>query len=68
VSQLKDLLGLSAVKVPADLVEALPALWAARGSVNPTALLLGLIAIAGIALMRRLAPTSRATEPRFRSR
>ena len=41
VSQLKDLLGLSAVKVPADLVEALPALWAARGSVNPTALLLG---------------------------
>jgi SulP family sulfate permease len=57
VSQLKDLLGLSAVKVPADLVEALPALWAARGAVNPTALLLGLMAIAGIALLRRLAPS-----------
>ena len=56
VSQLKDLLGLSAVKVPADLVEALPALWAARGAVNPAALLLGLSAIAGIALLRRLAP------------
>jgi SulP family sulfate permease len=57
VSQLKDLLGLSAVKVPVDLVEALPALWAARGAVNPTALLLGLMAIAGIALLRRLAPS-----------
>jgi len=56
VSQLKDLLGLSAIKVPADLVEALPALWAARGAVNPTALLLGVMAIAGIALLRRLSP------------
>ena len=56
VGQLKDLLGLSTVRVPADLVEALPALWAARGAVNPTALLLGLMAIAGIALLRRLTP------------
>ena len=56
VSQLKDLLGLSATKVPADLVEALPALWAARGAVNPTALLLGVLSIVGIATLRRLAP------------
>jgi len=48
VSQLKDLLGLSA-KVPADLVEAIPALWAASGSINIAALLVGLLSIAGIA-------------------
>jgi SulP family sulfate permease len=55
VSQLKDLLGLSA-RVPADLVEAVPALWAARGSINPAALTLGVVSIAGIALLRRRAP------------
>ena len=56
VSQLKDLLGLSAAKVPADLVEALPALWAAREMINPVALAVGLSSIAGIALLRRIAP------------
>lgn len=56
VSQLKDLLGLSVAKVPADLVEALPALWAARDAINPTARVLGLLSIAGIALLRRIAP------------
>jgi sulfate permease, SulP family len=56
VSQLKDLLGLSAANVPADLVEALPALWAARGAINPVALLIGLFSIAGIALLRRFTP------------
>jgi sulfate permease, SulP family len=56
VSQLKDLLGLSATKVSADLVEALPALWAAREAINPTALAIGLFSIAGIALLRRIAP------------
>ena len=56
VSQLKDLLGLSAAKVPADLVQALPALWAAHNDVNPTALAIGLFAIGGIALLRRIAP------------
>lgn len=56
VSQLKDLLGLSAAKVPADLVEALPALWAARGAINPSALAVGLFSIVGIALLRRIAP------------
>src|SRR5687768_7397581 len=55
VSQLKDLFGLPAM-VPADLVEALPALWAAREAVNPAALAIGVICIAGIALLRHIAP------------
>jgi SulP family sulfate permease len=55
VSQLKDLLGLPAA-VPADLVEALPALWSAREAINSTALAIGVIAIFCIALLRRIAP------------
>lgn len=57
ISQLKDLLGLSAADVPADLVEALPALWDARGATNAAALAIGLLSIVGIALFRRLAPS-----------
>ena len=57
VSQLKDLLGLSAAHVPADLVHGLPALWSARGDLNPLALLVGVLSIAGIALFRRLYPS-----------
>src|SRR5687768_3723339 len=56
VSQLKDLLGLSAANVPADVIEALPALWTAREAVNPAALAIGIFSIAGIALLRRVAP------------
>jgi len=55
VSQLKDLLGLSA-HVPADLVHGLPALWAARSQANVAALGVGAVAIAGIALLRHLIP------------
>jgi len=55
ISQLKDLLGLSA-RVPADLVDAVPALWAASESIHATALVVGLFSIAGIAVMRRAAP------------
>jgi len=55
VSQLKDLLGLSA-HVPADLVHGLPRLWAARGQANLAALGVGIVAIAGIALLRHLIP------------
>jgi SulP family sulfate permease len=55
VSQLKDLLGLSA-HVPADLVHGLPALWAARGQANLASLGVGIVAIAGIALLRHLIP------------
>src|SRR3954467_3500919 len=56
VSQLKDLLGLSAAKVPADLIHGLPALWSARGGLNLAALGLGLLSIAGIAAFRHLVP------------
>jgi SulP family sulfate permease len=55
ISQLKDLLGLT-TRVPADLVEALPALWTAREAMSATALILGLVSIAGIAVLRRKAP------------
>jgi len=56
VSQLKDLLGLSATNVSADLIEALPALWAARDAINPSALAIGLTSIVGIGLLRRTLP------------
>src|SRR6476469_147008 len=56
VSQLKDLLGLSAAHVPADLIHGLPALWGARSQLNLSALGVGLVAIAAIALLRRLTP------------
>jgi SulP family sulfate permease len=56
VSQLKDLTGLSAAQVPADLIHGLPALWAGRHQINMTALVVGLSSIAGIALLRRLLP------------
>jgi SulP family sulfate permease len=56
VSQLKDLLGLSAAQVPADLVDGLPVLWNARDTLNAAAVAIGLFAIAGIALFRRFVP------------
>jgi SulP family sulfate permease len=56
VSQLKDLLGLTLGHGSADLIEVVPALWQARGSVNLYALGIGLFSIAGIAALRRLAP------------
>src|SRR3954469_6922614 len=56
VSQLKDLLGLSA-HVPSDLVHGLPVLWAAREQVNLTAVGLGVASIVGIALLRHWVPS-----------
>lgn len=56
VSQLKDLLGLSAANVPADLVAAIPALWSARSAIEPVAVVIGILSIAGIAALRRLVP------------
>src|SRR3982751_6419257 len=55
VSQLKDLLGLSAT-VPANLVHGLPALWAARDQLNLIALGLGVVSIIGIILLRHRVP------------
>ena len=56
VSQLKDLLGLSA-HVPADLIHGLPALWSARGALNIQALILGVLSIAAIAVLRHFFPS-----------
>ncbi len=56
VSQLKDLLGLSAAHVPADLIHGLPALWSARGGVSFAALAVGVLSIAGIAMLRHRFP------------
>jgi SulP family sulfate permease len=55
ISQLKDLLGLSIARLPADLVEAVPALWNARSSISPAATAVGLASIGAIALLRRRA-------------
>ena len=56
VSQLKDFLGLSTAHVPADLIHGLPALWNARSGVNLAAVEVGVLSIAGIALLRHFFP------------
>lgn len=53
-SQLKDLLGLSTGPLPADFVEKVPALWAARDTLNLSAFMIGLGTIAVIFGLRRL--------------
>jgi len=55
VSQLKDLFGLSIARLPADFVEAVPALWESRHSANLTAAAIGLASIVAIALLKRRA-------------
>ena len=55
LSQLKDLLGISA-PMPADALEKLAALWDARGEVAAWPLGIGIATIALITLFRRLAP------------
>ena len=55
-SQLKDLLGETIARMPAEFIEILPALWAARGSTNLAALAIGVGTIALIMLLRRWAP------------
>ena len=56
VSQLKDLLGVSLGRVSADLVEVVPALWSARNSINTATVAVGVVSIACIFALRRLAP------------
>lgn len=55
-SQIKDILGLEAAGVPAELVPKLQALWAVRDSLSLPALALSAACIAGILLLRRYAP------------
>ena len=56
VSQFKDLLGETVPRMPADLIHILPALWAARATVNLPALMTGVTAIVLIMALRRAAP------------
>ncbi|PQO24906.1 sodium-independent anion transporter [Rhodobacteraceae bacterium WD3A24] len=55
-SQLRELFGLSLGHEPGELVEKLPALWAARESFTPAALALAAGTVAVILLLRRLRP------------
>ncbi|SFR52935.1 SulP family inorganic anion transporter [Litoreibacter janthinus] len=55
-SQIKDLLGLSTARVPAEFVAKLEALWATRDSVSVFALSIGLGTMILIVILRRLAP------------
>lgn len=56
VSQLKDLIGETIAKMPAEFVEIVPALWAARSTINLAALAIGLGTIVLIMALRRLFP------------
>lgn len=55
-SQLKDFFGLEMATNPADFLPKIEALWAARETLNPSALGVGVVAIVLILLFRRLAP------------
>jgi sulfate permease, SulP family len=55
-SQINDLLGLGVAKVPADFLEKIPALWAARANLSWPACGLGLGALFAIIALRRLFP------------
>ncbi|SEK47213.1 sulfate permease, SulP family [Roseovarius azorensis] len=55
-SQIKDIFGLSIETLPGDFLEKAEALWQARDTLNPLALLLGLATIALIVALRRAAP------------
>ncbi len=59
-SQLKDLAGLQTGSLPAEFLPKIEGLWAARASLDWPSLLLGLGTIAGIVLLRKLAPKFRA--------
>ena len=55
-SQLRDLFGLEVAALPADFLPKIEALWAARATLAPGALAVGLATIAAIVVLRRLAP------------
>lgn len=55
-SQLKDFFGLQTGEVPADFIPKIETLWAARASLSPTALGIGLVTMVLILVLRRMAP------------
>ncbi len=56
VSQAKDLAGMTGGALPADFLPKVSGLWAMRDSINPTALIMGVVCIVAILVLRRLAP------------
>jgi len=55
-SQIKDFLGLSVDKAPADFLEKLPVLWQARDTFSSPTLVIALVTLVLIVFMRRIAP------------
>jgi SulP family sulfate permease len=56
VSQAKDLSGMTGSALPAAFLPKLSGLWAMRTTLNPTALMVGVVCIAAILILRRIAP------------
>ncbi len=55
-SQIKDLLGLTTNALPAEFFGKIAALWAARDTLNPAALAVGVATLLLIVVFRKLAP------------
>ncbi|MFT5449407.1 MAG: SulP family sulfate permease [Gammaproteobacteria bacterium] len=55
-SQLKDFLGLSVDKVPADFLQRIPALWLARESFSTASFVIAAVTLLLIVVLRRIAP------------
>lgn len=55
-SQLKDLSGMSGAALPADFLPKLAGLWSMRSTIDPSSLVLGILCVAAILVLRRLAP------------
>ncbi len=63
LSQVRDWLGLSVAQMPADFFNQMGVMWAARGSFNPYAFVLGSVCIVGLYIWPRLF----AVDSRFRA-
>ena len=55
-SQLKDFLGLTVDKDPADFLEKIPVLWEARDTFSPATFAIALVTLVLIVVLRRIAP------------
>lgn len=55
-SQLKDCFGLALEQLPADFIEKVPALWAARGSYSPASVSVAAVTLMLVVAFRRISP------------
>jgi len=55
-SQLKDFLGLTVDRDPADFLEKIPVLWEARDTFSPATFAIAIVTLILIVLLRRIAP------------